>query len=194
MFRSGLVLLAVTACAVARPQQRLTPVAFPVPQSSGQSTSGVVKGETFVPGGSSVLTQQQAGTGGQAANGGFNQGSAGASTTGFSNPFAQGSNSQTSAVSNQGSNPVLTGFPFPSFPGFGTATGNAGSQLTQGKTTGPDGSQTTITQLGSSAGGSATDGGVSTNQASGSVTDVNTPFGSQTSSNVNAESNQSTGR
>ena len=191
MFRAAFVMLVVAACALARPQNRLQ---LPLPQATGQSNSGVVKGETFGPGGSSVLTQQQAATGGQASAGGFNQGSASAANNAFSNPFGQGSNSETSAVSNQGSNPVLPGFPFPVFPGFGSATGNAASQLTQGKNTGPDGSQTTVTQLGSSAGGSAQGGGVSSNQASGSVTSVDTPLGSQTSSNVNSQSVQTTGR
>ncbi|KAF0306055.1 hypothetical protein FJT64_022080 [Amphibalanus amphitrite] len=166
--------------------------------AQGQAGSSVIKGETINPfGGSSTVVQQQASTGGQAANGGVNVGSASSNNQNLNTPLGSSSSSNTNSQSSQFTNPGFGGVPglpgLPVIPGFGSATGTAGSQLTQGKTTGPDGSQTTITQLGSSAGGSASNGGSSVNQASGSTSSIDGVSGSQTQSNLNSQSVQ-TGR
>ncbi|XP_043231502.1 uncharacterized PE-PGRS family protein PE_PGRS3-like [Amphibalanus amphitrite] len=168
--------------------------------AQGQAGSSIVSSDTIGPfGGSSNVVQMQSGTGGQAANGGVNVGSASSNSQNLITPHGTSSSSNTDAQSSQFTNPALAGFGgVPGLPvipglGLGSATGNAGSQLTQGKTTGPDGSQTTVTQLGSSAGGSASNGGSSVNQASGSTSSIDGVSGSQTQSNLNSQSVQ-TGR
>ncbi|KAF0306376.1 hypothetical protein FJT64_022081 [Amphibalanus amphitrite] len=171
--------------------------------AQGQAGSSIVRSDTIGPfGGSSNVVQMQSGTGGQVANGGVNVGSASSNSQNLITPHGTSSSSNTDAQSSQFTNPALAGFGgvpgLPGLPvipglGLGSATGNAGSQLTQGKTTGPDGSHTTVTQLGSSAGGSASNGGSSVNQASGSTSSIDGVSGSQTQSSLNSQSVQ-TGR
>ena len=197
MFRTAFVVLVAMACAQARPQLHLfVPV---VPKSSGTSNSAITKGETITPfGGTSTIIQQQSGTGGQVSNGGFNFGTASSDTQSLNTPFGSSTSSNTDAQSVQGSNPAFPSFGgFPAIPviSFGSAAkGSANSGLTQGKTTGPDGSTTTIIQLGSSATGSAQNGGTSVNKASGSTSSTDGIHGSQTQSNLDSQSIQTSRR
>ena len=200
MLRTTLAVLATVACVQARPQLQLLPLS---PGSSGTSSSDITKGETIGPfGGKSTTAQQQSSTGGQAFNGGFNFGTASSDTQSLLTPQGSSSSSNTDAKSVQGSNPAPLGFGgapglpvLPVIPGFGlgSATGSANSGLTQSRSTAADGSRSTVTVLGSSAGGSAQNGGTSFNRASGSTSSVDGPSGSQTQSSLDSQSVQ-TGR
>merc|ERR1712212_1466783 len=161
--------------------------------ATGNSNAAITSGQQLGPLGSSTITQSGAQTGGQATGLGLNQGTASAtqgSQTGLFGNANFGNVDSTSVQKTQGGL-IIPGFP--SIPGFGgTATGGASSSLTQGKTQGPGG-VSTVTSLSASAEGSATNGGSSTNPASGSTSSTDGFLGSSQQSNNQAISVQ-TGR
>ena len=197
MYRTALITLAVVACVQARPQ-----LVVIEPSSSGQSNSGITKGETVLPTGEvSTITQEQSATGGEAVNGGFNVGSALTNTQSLAGLLGTSSTSNTDAKSQQGSIPAFgnfgSGFALPSvpaFPGFGasTAQGQAGSSVTKGETIGPHGGSTTIEQQQSGTGGEATNGGTNTGSASSNSQSQSGLLGTSSSTNTNAQSVQNT--
>merc|ERR1712212_153643 len=155
--------------------------------ATGNSNAAITSGQQLGPLGSSTITQSGAQTGGQATGQGLNQGTASAtqgSQTGFLGNANFGNVDSTSVQKTQG------GLIIPGFPS--TATGGASSSLTQGKTQGPGG-VSTVTSLSASAEGSATNGGSSTNAASGSPSSTDGFLGSSQQSNNQAISVQ-TGR
>ncbi|XP_043206195.1 uncharacterized transmembrane protein DDB_G0289901-like isoform X2 [Amphibalanus amphitrite] len=167
------------------------------PNAQGTSGSQLVKSETVNQfGGTEQVNKLTSGTGGSASGGGFNVGSASGDTQSLLTPHGTSTSSNTDAQSAQGAGPTFHGgFGFQGLPfaGFGSATGRADSGLTSAKTTGADGSHSTVTQLGSSAGGSASDGGTNVSKSSGRTSSVTTGAGTETQSHVDSESVQ-TGR
>ncbi|KAF0303467.1 hypothetical protein FJT64_024542 [Amphibalanus amphitrite] len=167
------------------------------PNARGTSGSQLVKSETVNQfGGTEQVSKLTSGTGGSASGGGFNVGSASGDTQSLLTPHGTSTSSNTDAQSAQGAGPTFHGgFGFQGLPfaGFGSATGRADSGLTSAKTTGADGSHSTVTQLGSSAGGSASDGGTNVSKSSGRTSSVTTGAGTETQSHVDSESVQ-TGR
>jgi len=182
------IALAVLACIQARPQQQNN--------AAGQSASTITKGETFGPGGLTTITNQKVGTQGLTSGFGTNFGQAFGATSNTRGPLGTSSGGQTSAVSNQNTFPNFSpighpGGSFPSLPRFpSTAAGSANSEFTGAETVGPDGSTSKITNLGSSAGGEASNGGQSSSSSFGKFSSTDGIFGSTSGTELGAQSTQ----
>ncbi|XP_037072930.1 uncharacterized PE-PGRS family protein PE_PGRS3-like [Pollicipes pollicipes] len=203
MLRSGMLTLACLAVAHALPFDPFS--FFPPSTATGTSSGTITSGETVGQSGASRVEQLQAGTGGRTEGGGFNFGNAFATQQREAGLLGNANAADTGATSVQETSPIGGGFPvgfpggfpdgFPAFKNpFGTAEGKANAALTTGETVNIDGSRSKITSLGSSAGGSAENGGISISGASGKTSSTDGIFGSTDSSEVKAESVQAGGR
>ena len=197
------VVLAVVAAAQALPFAPIAPIApipFPSSTATGAASGQVNAGQSVDAFGNVSNIKQH----GSQANGqvhGFgaqNFGNAFTQQQQQQNLFGNADRTQTGAVSNQNTNGggLLPGLPvIPHFPLLNpSASGNAQGVVTSGETFGIDGSKSVIQSVGSSAGGSAANGGLSDNRANAGTSSTTGLLGTSSQTNTNAQSTQVTGR